>query len=219
MSNGKEPEWMVELDRRMDAAETWEEAEAIMHSDPNWIAMSAEMDEKRDRLRAERTRAEKPLVDDLHAAGIDVDSAWSLSREDSGAVPILLDHIARDYPDEVRDGIARALAVKSMRTELWPKIVVLYKGEPVGTDTKHGLASVLSNLVDRSTIDELIELLDNPVHGAGRTLLIPGVSQSRQPQALEALHRHVDDPDIGVGIKEALEKKERYRRRKAKKSS
>jgi hypothetical protein len=168
---------------------------------------------------AELEKAERPLVEELRAAGFDVSSAWFLDREDPGALPILLEHIKRDYPDRIRDGIAGSLAVRSKRTELWPKVVALYKSEPDGTETKYGLASTLADLADGSTLDEVLALTDDPSNGASRGMLLAAVSRSRQPRALEALQRYVHDPEIAPQAKHLLKQKERYRRRKQKESS
>lgn len=207
---------MVDLERRMEAANSVKEARAIMHNDPNWIAMMAEKQAAQDAFKAELAQAEKPLIEDLRAAGFDVESAWFLDGENPDYVPILLDHIECDYPDRVRDGIARALSVRSMRAELWPKLVALYKAEPQGTETKDGLAATLGNLSDNSTLDETISLIDDLSNGTSRLLLLPAVSRSRQSQALEALKRYVNDPYLAPQAKHDLKKKELYRRRKQK---
>ena len=61
------------------------------------------------------------------------------------ALPNLVQHLPRDYPSPVRDGIARALAVPAARFA-WPVVVRMYRQEPAGR-VKDGLAVAISNLV------------------------------------------------------------------------
>ncbi|MFC5677806.1 hypothetical protein [Aeromicrobium endophyticum] len=71
---------------------------------------------------AERRRllaiAEQALVEDLHAVGIDVSSIWDLHKVLDArpkAIPVLMEHLALDYPDRVLEGIGIGLDHRSVR--------------------------------------------------------------------------------------------------------
>ena len=81
------------------------------------------------------------------------------------ALPILLKHLALPYPDRVREAIARSLAVRRDARFAWDELVRIYREELAGTDTKAGLAVAIAATADRSTLDELIGLAENPRHG------------------------------------------------------
>ena len=98
-------------------------------------------DELRRREAAWR-EAEAPLVAELRAAGLSVDSAWDLVNTTApypAVLPILLEHLGRPYPDRVREGIARALAVPESSFGA-DTLLDLYRREPAETDAKQGLA-------------------------------------------------------------------------------
>lgn len=91
---------------------------------PGWT-LSEDQRKAEEAKRHALTKAifarEAPLVADLRDVGFDVESAWDLFnrkepwRKDEpippwpDAVPILVDHLSRAYPFDVREGIVRAL--------------------------------------------------------------------------------------------------------------
>lgn len=86
------------------------------------------------------------------------------------ALPILLEHLERPYPDRVREGIARALAVHDAKFG-WGTLVRLYRQEAPGTDAKDGLAVALAAASDDEVVDEVISLARDSAHGESRLLL------------------------------------------------
>jgi hypothetical protein len=180
------------------------------------------------RKGAEWARAEVPLVQELRAAGVPVESVWDLvnagrkrpsrtfkistdppeaiwdwldanGRSLAAIVPLLLEHLQRPYPDRVRAGIARALAVREARSA-WPLLVKLYRQER-GDWSRDGLAVALGNIADDDVVDELIALVKDPQNGRSRVLLLDALRRSRLPQARMALMEFGTDP---VLQKEAL---------------
>src|SRR3712207_4152728 len=85
-----------------------------LESDPDYVARRRRRDRELQQRTATLREAEAPLVGDLHRAGFDVASAWDLANTSTPypeALPVLVEHLQRPYPDRVREGIARALAV------------------------------------------------------------------------------------------------------------
>lgn len=153
-----------------------------------------------ERREAAWREAETPLVGELGAAGVAVTSVWDLVNTAApypAAVPILLDHLERPYPDRVREGIARALAVPEA-TSGAAALVALYRREPAETDAKQGLAVALAQTASE---DELAALAAAPEHGTSRMLLLGGLRRSRE--ALEALTR---DREIGAEARRLLKR-------------
>src|SRR5580658_6227723 len=91
---------------------------AELEKDPSYLKQRSRREEALRRTDEEYARAEAPLVQDLRAAGSQVESVWDLVNT-SGAyptlVPTLLAHLDRPYLERVREGIARALAVPEAR--------------------------------------------------------------------------------------------------------
>lgn len=172
---------------------------AELEADPDFIAQRERRDEGIRRRKAEWRRAEAPLVGALRGAGFDVDSAWDLVNTSTpypAALPILLEHLERPYPDRVREGIARALAVRDAGVA-WQTLARLYGREEAGTDAKGGIAVALAATADDEVVDELIALARDPAHGSSRLLLLGGLKRSRAAQARTALKEFAADPILG----------------------
>lgn len=188
--------------RQKTAAELMAELEA----DPDYVAARQQRDAERARKESEWRKAEAPLVDELREAGIEVDSAWDLvdtATPYPDALPILLRHLERPYPDRVREGIARALAVSDARPG-WATLVRLYRDEQPGTDAKDGLAAALAAAADDQVIDDLIGLTEDPAHGDSRLLLLRGLARSRSSQGRAALEQLGADPALGEEARRLL---------------
>lgn len=190
-----------------------EDLEAELEADPEWVARRDEREREKARIESELRQAEAPLVRALRDAGFDVEWSWDLvntSAPYAEALPILLEHLGRPYPDKVREGIARALAVRDAKFA-WGRLVELYRREPVGTDAKDGLAVALAAASDDDVVGDVISLARDSTHGPSRLLLLRGLRRSRAPQARTALEEFADDPEIGEAAR-ALLKQRRPRR-------
>lgn len=177
-----------------------EELMAELEADEEYQAAIKLQDDVRERRAAEWRRAEKPLVDELRRAGFEVESAWDLVNTSTpypAALPVLLEHLGRRYPDRVREGIARALAVGRDAMFGWDRLVHLYRDEPAGSDAKDGIAVALAAICDDDVVDELIELARDAEHGESRILLLRALKRSRASQARLELERMAADPVLG----------------------
>lgn len=179
----------------MTAAEFLAEQEA----DPEYVARRQAQQERVRQQEAELKAAEAPLVDELRAAGVDVTWSWDLVNRATPypeAVPILLRHLARPYPDPVREGIARALAVPDARFA-WGRLCRLYREEDSGTRAKDGLAVALAAVADHDVLDDVIALLRDVDQGESRVFLVRVLGRSRDPRARAVLRELTDDPQVG----------------------
>ena len=139
---------------------------------------------KRDREAAEReeqrtlAEAEKPILADLAAIGVETDSVWNLYRDPEArekSVSVLLDHVDRDYPDKVVLGIGGALADKSARAS-WDRIKQIY----LSTDSevvRDRLAAVLAEVAVREHYDDLLAFLDDESLGQTRIYFVRPVNR------------------------------------------
>jgi hypothetical protein len=127
-----------------------------------------------DRLkREEQALDEAPVVADLRAAGVDVNSAWDIvNRKESfpSAIPVLRKHLELEYPPKVREGIARAMSESAARP-YWNDLVRLYKREGHG-HVKDAIAVALCGAAGPEQFDELISLSLDPLNGSSRVVLI-----------------------------------------------
>jgi len=186
---------------------------AELNADPAYVAARAKEQEARQRMVAELRQAESPLLEDLRSVGISVDSAWDLVNTSAPyprALPILLDHLSRSYPDAIREGIARALAIKEAKFA-WPKLMHLYQKED-DPRAKDGLAVALAAIADDETIGDVISLTTDLQNGPSRLLLLRALARSTDPNARQTLIGLQNDPELTNEIKVLLRclKRERH---------
>ena len=165
--------------------------------DPAVRARRAREKEERRRRELEYKRAEEPLLAELRSVGWEVGSVWDLVNIDVAypqAHPILARHLVRPYPPVIRDGIARALAVRSALFA-WDVVREQYLTER-DESVRQGLAAALAAMVDRAHLDDLLVLLRDRRHGTSRNILLRGLQRLRDPRARAALEELADDPDL-----------------------
>jgi len=179
--------------KRTTAAELMAE----LNANPVFVAARRSEQEERDRREAEWQRAENPLVEDLRAAGFNVNSAWDLVNTSTpypAALPILLGHLPRDYPDAVREGIARALATPVARFG-WGTFVEMFRRE-TSKRARSGLAVAIAATADDTVLEELIALASDRAYGPSRLLLLRALERSRDARARTALEGLASDPEL-----------------------
>jgi hypothetical protein len=185
----------------MNASELMEQ----LANDPVRQAAIAKREAELAVLRAGWRAAEAPLVAELQAAGYDVDSAWNLISTTvpyPDALPILVDHLSRDYPDRVREGIARALAVRAA-VPWWPELRDYYM-KATGPDAKSALAVAVSVTVTKATLSEYIDLIKDPANGSSRVLLVRALKRLRDPRGLAVLEELRNDPVLSQEVGRTL---------------
>ena len=135
-----------------------------------------------DQALLERQKAfelsEGPVVADLRAAGVEVNSAWDIvNRKESFplAMPVLRKHLELDYPPKVREGIARAMSDSAARP-FWDDLVRLYKLENED-NVREAIAVALCGAAGPEELDELISLSLDPANGKSRIVLIWALEQ------------------------------------------
>jgi hypothetical protein len=171
------------------------ELRAQLAADPVYQARKAEVGAEAAERYAQWRAAEQPLVKELREAGFDVESVWDLVNTPTpypDALPILLDHLPRDYPKRIRSGIARSLAVPDAAFG-WDVLVAQYRSEPDG-DARDGLAAALAQTVTEPKLDDLIRLIDEQTCGGSRVLLLPGLKRVGNFQAIAKLNALASDP-------------------------
>jgi hypothetical protein len=161
--------------------------------------------------RAEEWRhAEAPLVEELKAVGFAVESVWDLVNTPGtypSAVPILLDHLQRQYPAAVREGIARALAVPEAKVG-WDLLTRLYCEEQQGR-AKDGLAVAIAAAAEDDLLEDVIALARDTRQGPSRLLLLSALERSASPRARAALMDLGTDPELKKEIRVVLHRLKR----------
>lgn len=169
------------------------------------VRRQREEDESRAQRAAEWRRAEEPLVKELEGVGYVLSSVWDLVNTPGTypkAVPILLAHLPRDYPDAVREGIARALAVPEAKIG-WDVLTRLYRSEHAGR-AKDGLAVAIAGACDDHVVGDVVGLARDKNNGPSRLLLLRALERSTDPRARAALNDLKTDPELSDEIRVIL---------------
>jgi hypothetical protein len=188
-------------DKKRTAAELLKELE----SDLAYRKRRAQQDQLHDERGQKIQIAEAPLVADLHAVGVRVSSVWDLVNTRATyapAIPVLLEHLQREYIPEVREGIARALGVPEA-SWAWDVLMKLFKMEPAGgpRNVRWALACALSGAATDDVIDQVIALTRDTSLGEDRLILLSALARSKVPAARQALEDLRQDPQLTKEIR------------------
>jgi len=192
---------------------------AELHADPDWVARRKAAEAELAARDAEWAKAEAPVVKALHQVGLNVESVWDLvntAEPYPEALPLLLDHLQRDYPDRVREGIARALAVREAKFG-WRILVDQFRRDPdtEAFGAKGGIGVALAAAADDTVMGEVIDLIRDRRHGGNRAFLIAALARSSRPEVHQVLLDLKDDDEIGYDVRKTL----RLMRRKSLKNN
>jgi hypothetical protein len=193
---------------------------------------AAELDKfqrRQDEILQRYRAAEQPLLEELRTRSVFVQSVWQLSQQGEpypDVIPILLKHLARPYPPNVRYGIAIAISKRWAREQAWNGLIEAYKSEPnlsriaplgeIGapSEPKEAMAEGLSLMAHSLDLDELIGLASDPLNGPSRVLFVKNLARSKQSRALDVLARLSRDPDLKAEIEFRLKSKLRRQAKK-----
>lgn len=170
-------------------------------------------EEERQRKAAAWRLAEKPLVNDLNDAGLAVESVWDLVNTKEpypAAIPILLAHLMRPYPERVREGIARALAVPEARIG-WKVLLDAFKKETDNSTigAKFALGLALGATGTDAVLEDVFSLVKDRTLGENRAPLLAILGRSKDPRALQLLQELAADPDLARDVKKILRRLQR----------
>lgn len=184
---------------------------AELERNPEYVARRAE--EEKARLEIERaSRAEQaPLLRDLAAVGTRVETVWDLVNSPnnySEAIPVLTEHLERPYSAGIKEGIARALSIRSAGRAAYDAIVREYRRspDPSPQGVKFALANAMSVVADRSAVDELMQIARDPREGENRAPLLAALARLGGPSVAGLLEELLDDPLIGEDARKALKR-------------
>ncbi|MGE3731245.1 MAG: hypothetical protein AB7F83_11920 [Lysobacterales bacterium] len=203
--------------KRKDTSVTAAELMAELQRDPEYRGRMEKQEQEHQSRVTEWRRAEQPLIDELRAAGFDVESVWDLfNRKEPWnkkelirpyleALPILFKHLQLPYPDRVREGIARALAVPEARSG-WGILKAVFEADPShsGAGSKFAVGLALATAADDSVLEELIRLACDSRHGESRVALLLALCKSQQPIARAALLELREDPQLTQAVDQLL---------------
>lgn len=138
-----------------------EEFAAQLAANEEYQRAVADFDAHLDERAAEWRAAERPLVAELNAAGVIVESVWDLVSTETpypAALPILVRYLEDgDLPDRVIEGVGRSLAVKPS-IKFWDRLVGVLRA-PSTDGQLEGTAVALAACATTQNIGDLIHIV------------------------------------------------------------
>jgi hypothetical protein len=185
--------------RKRSSGITAAELAAQLADDQEFKAAAAERDREL-RARAAKWRdAERPIIEELNLAGVQVESVWDLvntSEPYPAALPVLLDHLEKGgYPDRVMEGLGRALAVKPA-VSYWNRLKTAYL-MAVGPEAREGIAVALAASATQAHVDDLIQLLSFEEGGTSRIFFLRPIKELGGERGRRVLEPLTSDPMLG----------------------
>lgn len=187
---------------------TLAEHHAQLKAEGKWDEYVARKQEQAGALAQKRldiAAAEAPLVAALNSTGLKVDSVWDLvnaTQPYSDAIPVLLEHLRASYPEAVKEGILRALAVPEAVVG-WDQLLRVFDAEPPKENggLKWAAACAMGVAADNSVLPDVIRLVRNQALGFDRAPLLEALRRSDSADAKMVLHELRVDPVIGKEVK------------------
>ena len=103
-----------------------------LESDPEWVRNRDEREAKQQERARMLAENEAPLVADLNAAGFPVASVYDFVNSANtyeAALPILADHLVREYHERIHEGILRALSVPAAKQLVGDSLIAEFQNE------------------------------------------------------------------------------------------
>ena len=166
--------------------------------------------EARIAKRIEAFKAEqRELISELAQVGVNVDIVNRLpsipTSEYRHAIPILMEHLRRDYSDGTLESLARSLATKEA-AKYWDEIVAMYKASATRKaqgpgDLPMGLAAAVAAACPPGRLGDLIALVKDPKL-PNRVLLLTPLRKRRakDPEIARLIDELRHDPELAKEI-------------------
>ena len=177
--------------------------------DAEYQRRSAARKDKEDQESQLLRDAERPLVADLAAVGVKTDSVWNLYKVPNSrpaAIPVLIEHMGRDYPTKVYLEIGQALNDPSARP-WWPQMKEMYLSTKENT-VRDRLASVLGTIAVKAHYEDLLSFLADESLGSTRIYFVRPVNRignrMSPGQGRKVIEKLADDATLGAAAKQVL---------------
>ena len=186
------------------------EKERLMREDPEYRAAVERAESARAAFAEQRRVASQPVVDDLRTAGVDVDSLWDLYKTPESyptAIPILLDHLTRAYPEHVLLDIGFALPNKPSK-KWWAEFKSLYLSSQIPA-VRDRLAASMSTSAAREHYADLLDFVRNPELRESRIYFLRPINRIGNRigpgQGRAVIAGLAADPELGIEATAILE--------------
>lgn len=154
-----------------------------------------------------------PLIIELNMHGFEVNSIWDLVNSKNkylDAIPILLEHLTRDYSEKNKEGIVRSLSVKEAIGKVVPTLLNEYnKSEKNATSLRWAIGNTIYTTITKNDEDQilpLIQVVKNRVNGSSRQMFVSALGKFQSKEVESVLIDLLLDEEVIIHTIEALGK-------------
>ena len=192
---------------------TAEELDKELAKDKEYQKRRKENERKRLEFVNELRKNAQPILKALRKKGFDCvyENLWRVALENYDAIPILLEHIKKDYHPGIKSILADALSVPKARDQIWDTLLDEFMhaipdediDEPKLRGYKDALAVTLSEIADKSKLPIIMNIIKEKRHKGCRIFFIKILAKHRKknPYITEFVKRFLDDKDLMKEIK------------------
>lgn len=159
-------------------------------------------------LEAAYAEDEKPLVEDLKKAGLNITSSWDLVNTTSSykpAIPILLEHLSKPYHLKNKEGIVRALAVKEAIGKAGPVLIAEYNRTlKDNTLLRWAIGNTIYTTITENDVESILSIVQDKTNGMSRQMFVAALGKVESEKAENVLINLLDDEEITPHALEAL---------------
>ncbi len=167
-------------------------------------------DAARERIIAERERAERPVLADLRAVGVRLESLWEdiPASHYSKALPVLMDHLERpgQHPD-ISNALGNLMAVKASGI-YWDRLKALFLGSD-DEGQQDGAAIALAGCATRERYDELLALARDETRTGARLFFLAPIRTFGRERGWAFIESVRDHPLLGEEATAMLKRRRR----------
>lgn len=187
---------------------TADELQEQLLQDKEYQKWLKEKEKVRIALEAAYTEDEKPLVEDLKKAGLNITSSWDLVNTKSRykpAIPILLEHLPRPYHLKNKEGIVRALAVKEAIGKASPVLIAEYNRTPKDKmPLRWAIGNTIYITITDDDVESILPIVRDKTNGMSRQMFVAALGKVKAEKAEEVLIQLLDDEEVTTHALEAL---------------
>ncbi|MEJ5092352.1 HEAT repeat domain-containing protein [Sphingobacterium faecium] len=157
------------------------------------------------------------LVKELNSIGIKVNSVWDLvntSERYADAIPILINHLKKDYHEKNIEGIIRALAVKEAVGKVTPYLITMYHQLTKDNDLlRWVIGNTIYMTITQDDVKSILPIVQDKTNGTSRQMFVAALGKIKSEEVEDVLINLLNDDEV---VAQALGALGRIKSKKAK---
>lgn len=183
---------------------------AELQNNESYQELIQKKEKERQEVKKKLREDEEQLILDLDAMGVKVSSVWDLVNTTSNyknAVPVLINHLSKSYPNKIKEGIIRALAVNEAKGLAGSTLLEEFYKVPIeNKNLRWVIGSTMEVVISEKEIDEVIKIVKDKTNGISRQMFAIALGKVPSKKSEDVLIQVLDDDEIAPHALEALGK-------------